>query len=85
MDIWDMLGIVALAILLVFLFKRKNAVTVAFAIGVLVALIAGLIYYFKGDGFNWILAKKMLILSILVGGVYRLVSYISNKTKSEAG
>lgn len=83
MDIWDILGIVALIILFFFLFKRKNSVTVAFAIGIVAALIAGMVPYFKGDGFNWILARDVLTASILIGAIYRLVRYISNKSRSK--
>ncbi|MDP4252300.1 MAG: hypothetical protein Q8918_19555 [Bacteroidota bacterium] len=82
MIIWNALGIIALIILIFFLFKRKNAVTMAFAVGILVALIAGLVYYFNGEGFNWPIAEKVLILSIFTGALYRLVTFLKNKTRA---
>ncbi|MFI5194397.1 MAG: hypothetical protein ACHQD7_10070 [Chitinophagales bacterium] len=81
MTIWNALGIIALIILILFLFKRKNAVTMAFAVGILVALIAGLVYYFNGEGFNWLIAEKILILSVFIGALYRLITYLNNKKR----
>jgi uncharacterized membrane protein YfcA len=83
MTIWNALGIIAFIILILFLFKRKNAVTMAFAVGILVALIAGLVYYFNGEGFNWLIAEKILILSIFIGALYRMVTYLRNKTQNK--
>lgn len=83
MTIWNALGIIAFIILILFLFKRKNAVTMAFAVGILVALIAGLVYYFNGEGFNWLIAEKVLILSIFIGALYRLITYLNNKKRDK--
>ena len=81
MTIWNALGIIAFIILILFLFKRKNAITMAFAVGILVALIAGLVYYFNGEGFNWLIAEKILTLSIFIGALYRLITYLNNKKR----
>jgi len=63
MNIWDILGIVATIILLASLDLGKNAIWATLALGVIVGLIICL-----SVGFSWLLYKKFLILSVLIGG-----------------
>ena len=65
--------------LIAFFSKAKNAVWGGLSIGVVVGIILGLVYVFKGSGFNWKLFKKALIVGVLLGGFAELIALIKKK------
>jgi hypothetical protein len=82
MDIWNILGIIAIISLIIFFVRGKNAVWGTFTVGLFVATIAGLVNLFKGAGFNWSLAKKIVIISILLGIAFEIIGRLQKKSKN---
>jgi hypothetical protein len=76
---WTILSIVALIILFLFFLKGPNAVWGGATIG----LIAGIVIVFIGDGFNWFIIYKSIVIGILMGGIAELLGLISSKLKSK--
>jgi hypothetical protein len=68
--------------LVIFWGNGKNAVWGMFSLGLLVALIGGLIRLFKGGGFNWPLFEKILIISIIIGVFSELLGRASQRRKN---
>ncbi len=76
---WTILTIVALILLFLFFLKGPNAVWG----GAIIGLIAGIIIALIGDGFNWFIIYKYIVMGILMGGVAELFWLISSKLKSK--
>ena len=76
---WTILSIVALIMLILFFLKGPNSVWGGATIG----LIAGIVIVFIGDGFNWLIIYKSIVIGILIGGVAELLGLISSKLKSK--
>ena len=76
---WTILTMVALILLLLFFLKGPNAVWG----GAIIGLIAGIIIALIGDGFNWFIIYKYIVMGILMGGVAELFWLISSKLKSK--
>jgi hypothetical protein len=69
----------ALILLFLFFLKGLNAVWG----GAIIGLIAGIIIALIGDGFNWFIIYKSIVMGILMGGVAELFWLISSKLKSK--
>lgn len=80
LDIWNILGIVALITLFTFA-KSKNAVWGGLTLGVIIGIIVALIYVFKGHGFEWSIIKKSVIIGTLLGVVAELLGRASQALK----
>lgn len=73
-------GLSALAVVAVFLFWRgPNAVGGALAIGLVAGVIAALVYLFRGNGFQWAIVGKWVVVCILVGTVVEIGSRLSRR------
>ena len=79
MDIWNILGIVSIVSLIIF-YGTRNAVWLIFSFGIIIALITGLTYLIKGDGFNWMLFKKIIIVATLLGLFVEITGRLINKS-----
>lgn len=79
LDIWTALGILALVCLIVSFVIGKNAIWGGLTMGIIVALIVGLINLIMGNGFKWVLLKKILIIAVLAGGFFEVVGRLSKK------
>lgn len=79
MDIWNILGIIAIVLLIYFSFAGRNAVWGALTLGVIIGLITGLVYLIKGDGFNWQLLKKIAIVFTLLGVLFELIGRLKKR------
>ena len=82
MDIWNILGIIAIISLIIFFVRGKNGVWGTFTVGLFVATIAGLVNLFKGEGFNWSLAKRIVIVSILLGVAFEIIGRLPKNSKN---
>lgn len=78
--IWTIIGIISI-ILLAFYFKSKNAVWGGFSIGIILGLIATLIMYISGYGFDLSILGKFIVVSVLIGFGAELFGKISNLLK----
>ena len=76
---WTILTIVALILLFLFFLKGQNAVWG----GAIIGLLAGIAIALIGDGFNWLIIYKSIVMGILMGGVAELFWLISSKLKSK--
>lgn len=78
MNIWDILGIVAILCLLISFGIGKNAIWGALTLAVIVGLA---ICIFRG--FEWLFYKKVLIIGVLAGAffefAYRLTIWLRKK------
>jgi hypothetical protein len=76
---WTILTMVALILLFLFFLKGPNAVWG----GAIIGLIAGIIIALIGDGFNWFIIYKYIVMGILMGGVAELFWLILSRLKSK--
>ena len=76
MNIWDILGIVAIVCLFVSFGIGKNAIWGALTIAAVVGLIASIF-----RGFEWEFYKKVLIIGTLVGTLFEIPYRLSGKKK----
>ena len=79
MDIWNILGILSIISLIIF-YGTRNAVWLIFSFGIIIALITGLTYAIKGDGFNWMLFKKIIIVGTLLGLLVEIAGRLTKKS-----
>jgi hypothetical protein len=75
------LAIVAIVSLIISFFIGKNAIWGTFTLGIVVAVIV--LFIFKNNGFNWLLFKQVLIISVLVGAFFELIGRLGNAMKSK--
>ncbi len=76
-SIWNIVGIIAIIALMLSLFIGKNAIWGTFGLGIVIAIILGFIFK-TSTGFNWQLAKNVLIVSVLIGAFFEIVGRILN-------
>jgi len=76
---WTTLSLFSLIILFYFFLKGANAVWGGATIG----LIAGIVIALIGDGFDWFIIYKSIVIGILMGGAAELLGLISSKLKSK--
>ncbi|MCA0382265.1 MAG: hypothetical protein LCH58_08900 [Bacteroidetes bacterium] len=82
LSVWNTLGIIAVIALVISFFKAKNAVWGTATLGLVVALIIGIIGWLKNSKFNWEGFKQVMIIAILVGVIFELLSMVSKRKKS---
>lgn len=72
---WDYFGILAILLLVVAPWIGRKTVWGAFGLGVLICVVMGIAASAKGlEFFNWILFKKVLIVSIYLGVIMALLT-----------
>lgn len=69
--LWNIFGILSIIFLIIF-YGTRNAVWLSFSFGLIVALITGLTFLIKGDGFNWMLCRKIITIATLLGVIVEL-------------
>lgn len=74
MDIWNILGIIAIVYLFFSFSTGKNAIWGMLTISAVVGLIVRLIYWIAGWSNGWIVFKKLLIVFVLVGGITEILT-----------
>jgi hypothetical protein len=79
-DIWNILGIIAIILLLVFA-RGKNSVWGGLTLGVIIGLIIAIVFIFKGEIFSWSILKKSAIIGVLAGVAADLLGRLSQKLK----
>lgn len=76
LSLWNILGTVAIIAFVSSFFMGKNAIWGTATLGLIVALMAGFF-------FNWLIFKKILIISVLVGILFELIGRLSNLGRSK--
>lgn len=79
---WIILGLVSIALLMVY-WRKRNAVWGGLTAGVIVGLIIAIIYFIKGSGFIWVIIGKSAILGVLAGFFAELLGIISSNIKNK--
>ena len=77
--LWSVLAIIAVIALIVSFFMGKNAIWGTLTFGFIIAIIVGFI--FKDNGYNWLLFKKVLIVSILLGVFFEILGRVSSSKR----
>jgi len=78
-NIWEILGILAIICLLISFSIGKKAIWGALTLGILVCIAIGFASLFKGTQFfNWILFRKIAIISTLAGAFLELLGRLFN-------
>jgi type III secretory pathway component EscS len=77
---WLFLTILSVVLLVIY-FHSRNAVWGGLIIGVIIGLIIAFIGSFRGNGFNWLIVKRIAIIATLLGFGSELLGMISDKLK----
>jgi len=77
---WTILLIIAIISLVVF-HSGRNAVWGGLTIGVFIGFIIALISFFRGNGFQWSLIGKSMIVAALIGLVAELLGKLSGRMR----
>jgi uncharacterized protein YacL len=78
-SVWNILGLLAILTLALSFFKGKNAVWGTATLGLVIALIVGVIGWFKKTGFNWSAFKQVMIIAVLLGAVFEIFGMLSKR------
>ena len=73
---WIVLFIIALILLVVSFFRRSNAIWGGATIGSLIGIVIAIVNAIMGNGFQWSLIYKSVIIATLIGGVAELLPRI---------
>jgi hypothetical protein len=79
MGIWNILGIVAILVLLASFTMGKNAIWGTLTLGVVICIIWAIVNAISGNSLNWLLFKKIAIVSILIGALFQLPVLLKKK------
>ncbi len=77
---WTTLLVIAI-ISLIFFRGSRNSVWGGLTIGVFIGFILALISYFRGNGFQWSIIGKSMIVATLIGVIAELLGKLSNRIK----
>ncbi len=77
LNIWDVLGIVAILSLIVSFGIGKNAIWGGISLGIVICLVLLVINLISGNGLNWLLYKKVLIICTLAGALFEVIGRLS--------
>ena len=80
---WDSLGVIALIFLLAALFIGRSSIRAVLIVGIYVSIAIWVINIIFSIRFSWHVYKDILIVSILAGALYDVISFIvqHNPTK----
>lgn len=81
LEIWNVLGILAVICLVVSFSIGKNAIWGALTMGIFLAIIVGIINLIMGNGFNWLLLKKILTIAVLAGVFFEIIGRFSKQLR----
>ena len=79
MTTWNIIGIVAIIIILATFKMGKNAIWGTLTLGIIVCIVWAIINLITGTSINWVLFKKIAIISILIGGLFQLPALFKKK------
>jgi hypothetical protein len=81
---WRAFSITAIALLIIFfMIPKRNAVWGGATIGAIVGLIIAIIFLFKGDGFNWSIIWRGIVIGILSGAIAELLGMFGDYLKKK--
>ena len=80
---WDILGIIALLLLVVSLIDWRHSTWRGVILGLLISIMAIVTQMLSGNPVTWELPKKILIVSILVGGIFQIIGRFSKLMKNK--
>ncbi|PIQ06000.1 MAG: hypothetical protein COW72_02370 [Candidatus Nealsonbacteria bacterium CG18_big_fil_WC_8_21_14_2_50_37_10] len=82
--IWTILTIISGILLILYFSGGRNSVWGGLTLGIIVGVIAALIFVFRGNGFDWHIIGKAAIIGTLAGFIAdllgRLSDYLRRKT-----
>jgi len=81
-NIWTILGVITVALLIVF-WNKRGAVWGGLTIGAVIGLIISVIYLFRGDGFSWAFIGKGVVLGTMAGLFAELLGKMSDSAKKK--
>ncbi|MDD5146868.1 MAG: hypothetical protein PHN39_03990 [Candidatus Pacebacteria bacterium] len=81
--IWLFFGVLAIILLGVF-WNRRNALWGGLTLGIVVGFIIAIVFYFKGNGFDWSMIGKVAIAGTLLGFIAELLGKASDHLKTKA-
>ena len=74
MDIWNILGIIAIICLIASFSIGKNVIWAALTISVIIGLVISIF-----RGFEWVFLKKVVIVGTLTGALFELIYKLFHK------
>ncbi|BDU25397.1 hypothetical protein [Flavobacterium sp. GSB-24] len=80
LGIWRILAIISIAGLLIF-WKRKNAIWGGLTLGLIIGFIIVIIYLIMGNGFQFKIIGKSIIIGTLFGMAAEVLGLLSDKLK----
>ena len=75
---WILFSVLACIVLIIF-WKGPNAVWGGITLGLIVGIILAIISTFNGNGFDFIIIGKAIIVGVFAGFVFELVGKISGR------
>ena len=79
LEIWTLLGILAVICLLISFAIGKNSIWGTFTLGIAICIIVAVVNLITGNGFNFPLLKKIIVVSVLIGGLFEFAGRIFKK------
>jgi hypothetical protein len=76
---WNMLGLIAILLLIVSFFIGKNSIWGGLTMGIILCVIFGIIALIVNGSINWGILKDILITVILLGRVFEIVGRLAKK------
>jgi len=80
-DIWNIFGIISVICLVISIFLDKSAIWGSFILGTSACIVIAVITYFINSHVNWSLVKDILIVFVLAGSMFELISKLTNSKK----
>jgi hypothetical protein len=82
-SIWDILAIIALSLLVVSIIDWRHSSWLGVILGVVISIPAIVIRMLLGNAFTWELPKKILIVTILIQGLFQMISRLSKSNQKK--
>lgn len=87
-SVWTILGIVSIILLIIYWggFGPKfgpSAVWGGLTLGLIIGFIVAIFYLFKGNGFNWFIVIKGVMLGVMLGFIAELLGMVSDSVKRD--
>ena len=80
--IWKILGIMTVALLIVF-WRKRGTVWGGLTLGVIIGFIIAIFFVFKARGFDWLIIGKAAISGTILGFIAELLGKVSDRIKRE--
>jgi len=76
--IWTILTIISGILLILYFSSGRNSVWGGLTLGIIIGLIAVLIFVFRGNGFDWYIIGEAAIIGTLAGFIADLLGRLSD-------